>query len=145
MIGVAYANAVLIDTSATVALADVDDAYHSIASECFAKMQTDVLFCAVDVTAHESFTRLRYDGSLDLALKGFGMLRASRVRTIAFGEEDEHKAIELVQKYADKSLSYHDALCAAVMLRYDMFRIFSFDSDFWTFGFELVPGTTKPR
>jgi len=59
--------------------------------------------------------------------------------------DDEGKALDLVKKYTDKKLSYHDALCASVMLRYRLYRVFTFDSDFWTFGFELLPGLTKPR
>lgn len=145
MLRLAYAGAVLIDTSAIVALVDDHDAYHSAATECFNDLSSQVSFCAVDVTAHESFTRLRYAATLKAGLSGFNFLRETNVRTLQFNNDDEQRALELVRKYSDKKLSYHDALCAAVMLRHNMFRIFSFDSDFWVFGFELCPGATRPR
>ncbi len=67
------------------------------------------------------------------------------MHTIDFTGSDEETAVALAQKYTDKSLSFHDSLCAAVMKRLGMFRVFSFDADFWTFGFELTPGITRPR
>lgn len=145
MVALAYANAVLIDTSAVVALVDEGDPLHASACACLDELRPQNLMCAVDVTAHESFTRLRYNQTLGLAMAGFDTLRAAGVRTLAFTAADEAAALNLTQKYADKVLSFHDALCAAVMLRHDMFRVFSFDADFWTFGFEVLPGYTAPR
>ena len=47
--------------------------------------------------------------------------------------------VSLLEKYYDKSLSFHDALCAAVMMRNKIYRIFSFDHDFRWFGFLVQP------
>jgi predicted nucleic acid-binding protein len=145
MLGVVYANAVVVDTSAAVALVDERDGLHELAQQSLNRLRADHVLCAVDVTAHESFTRLRYNRSLELAELGYGLLRGSDVRTLAFQSVDEQKALSLVRKYAGKVLSFHDALCAAVMLRNGLFRVFSFDADFWVFGFEVVPGTTRAR
>lgn len=145
MVGLAYANAVMIDTSAVVALLDPADQFHQHAADCLAGLQAENLMCAVDVTAHEVFTTLRYNVDLDAGVDGFGQLREAGVRTLDFTPDDEQEALALARKYTDKALSFHDVLCAAVMLRYGMFRVFSFDADFWTFGFELVPGITGRR
>jgi predicted nucleic acid-binding protein len=102
-----------------------------------------VLLCAVNVTAHESFTRIRYNARLESGLAGYSWLRSNELHTIPFADADEHAALSLVSKYSSVRLSFHDALCAAVMLRLGIYRIFSFDADFWTFGFELIPGMTK--
>ena len=82
--------------------------------------------------------------TLDAAIRGFELLRAANVRTLRFTEADEAKAIELVRKYIDKTLSYHDALCASVMLRHRLFRIFSFDADFWTSASNSCPARPSP-
>jgi predicted nucleic acid-binding protein len=39
--------------------------------------------------------------------------------------------------------SFHDALCAVTMHRAGIYKVFSFDSDFWTLGFEVMPGRTR--
>jgi predicted nucleic acid-binding protein len=145
MIGASYESAVLIDTSATVALVDEADSFHSSAAGCFERLKEDVVLCAVDVSAHESFTRLRYNKGHVAAKDGFQLLRATAILTLDFLVEDEQKALQLAQKYQDKSLSFHDALCAAVMMRHQMFRVFSFDSDFWAFGFDVLPGETRTK
>jgi predicted nucleic acid-binding protein len=49
---------------------------------------------------------------------------------------------QLLMKYKDQKLSFHDALCVSVMKREGIFRIFTFDKHFWLFGFEVFPGAT---
>jgi len=142
MVSLIYANAVVIDTSAAVAIVDENDRMHDIAIESLAEMRQRNVLCAVDVTAHESFTRLRYNRDLLHAEMGYAFLRDSNVSVLEFEFPDEDRAIGLIRKYNDKVLSFHDALCAAVMLRLGLFRVFSFDSDFWSFGFEVSPGQT---
>jgi predicted nucleic acid-binding protein len=145
MVSLAYANAVLVDTSAVVALVNESDPLHQQATACLEQLRGENLLCAVNVTAHESFTRLRYGCTLELAGAGYALLRCGGVRTLEFVESDEEKALTLARKYTDKTLSFHDSLCAAVMLRHAMYRVFSFDADFWAFGFEVLPGVTRPR
>src|SRR5262245_48167118 len=123
MVGLAYANAVMIDTSAVVALVNDQDQFHQDAVACVEALQAENLMCAVDVTAHEAFTTLRYNVGLGDASRAFERLRNARVRTIDFTPEDEQKALALAAKYTDKVLSFHDVLCAAVMLRYGIFRV----------------------
>jgi predicted nucleic acid-binding protein len=45
-----------------------------------------------------------------------------------------------LEKYSDQKISFHDALCAAVMLRIGAYRAFAFDKHFWIMGFEMLPG-----
>jgi len=145
-----YADAILIDTSATVAVMDTADPLHADARDALEELNScgQYLLCAVDSTAHESFTRIRYNSRLETALAGYSWLRTeqiAKIRTIDFSATDEDKALALIRRYPDVRLSFHDALCAAVMLRLGIYRIFSFDADFWTFGFELLPGTSRRR
>jgi len=43
----------------------------------------------------------------------------------------------------DPSEQFHDALCASVMKREGIYRVFTFDKHFWSFGFEVLPGATQ--
>ena len=64
---------------------------------------------------------------------------------ITFDEKDEKVAYSDLNRFHEHSLSFHDALLASVMRRLGVYRIFSFDSHFWTFGFEVLPGQTKMK
>ena len=77
---------------------------------------------------------------MDGALAGYEFIRARDVKVLPFDQDDEDAALRSLRKYADKELSFHDALCAAVMKRNGIFKIVSFDSDFFAFGFEVIPG-----
>ena len=141
MTGIVYNQLALIDTSAVIALSDSTDQFHRDADSFFCT--TDFVWVTLDVTAHETFTRVRYDAALPMALGRFDFLRSEKFRQLTFERKDERQARRLLQKYTDQTLSFHDALCAATMMREGIYRIFTFDSDFWIFGFEVMPGRTK--
>ncbi len=141
MVGVVYEHTALIDTSAVIALSDPNDRFHKDAAVFFKGAQ-DFLWFTVSTTAHELFTRMRYDRGLNEALGCFDYLRADPFQVLSFDSSDEQKARSLLQKYDDQVLSFHDVICAVVMLRRGIYKIFSFDKDFWVLGFQVVPGRT---
>ncbi len=141
MTGVVYNQFALIDSSAVIALAEPTDQFHQDAREFF-KQDHGFVWFTVNTTAHETFTRIRYDTGLPDALDRFDFLRTDRFRVLEFDSQDEKNARTLLAKYHDQRFSFHDALCATVMLRSSIFRIFSFDSDFSTLGFVVMPGRT---
>lgn len=134
-----YTRLVLLDTSVVFARYCKRDRRHELALATLQAVQDQVL-CAVNVTAHETFTRLRYDAGLDDALASYEYLREHDVRILDFEARDEESAMKALRKYTDKRLSFIDALCAAVMMRNGIYRVASFDSDFYAFGFEVIPG-----
>lgn len=135
----AYEHAVLVDTSAALRLHNPAERFHEEARQFFAT--EGLLFYCVDVTAHECFTRVRYDVGYQEAVEHFRFLRENeRIRMIEFTAEDEAKAAWLLDRYQQHTLSFHDALCAAVMLRIGIPNVFTFDSDFFTMGFAVLPG-----
>ena len=137
-----FSGAILIDTSAAIALRDAADRYHVDARRFFDDPGEDVFWCCLNATSQETFTRLRYDKGFNRALEAYHFLRGGNVHHLAFDASDEARTVDLLRKYQSKVLSFHDALCASVMLRESMFRVFTFDSDFWCFGFEVLPGVT---
>ena len=138
MAGSIYEKYALVDTSAVVALFDPKDKFHVVARTFL--RNTDLTLFALNVTSHESFTRGRYDHGLARGREHFDFLRSSVLFQIRFTEDDEKEAYRMLSKYTDQLLSFHDALCGAAMLRAGIYKIFGFDKDFFTFGFELVPG-----
>lgn len=141
MAGVVYEQMALIDTSAVIALFDPNDQFHRDAKALF-EDAAELLWFTVNTTAHELFTRVRYDVGLPEALNRYDYLRSERFQVLKFDASDEQQARALLQKYDDQVLSFHDALCAVVMLREGIYKIFSFDKDFWILGFEVMPGIT---
>lgn len=140
--GFLYANLGLVDTSAVLELRREHSRYHAEANRLFAESRS-LTWCVLNATCHETFTRQRYDVGLEAGLKAFRFLRNGRFRQLEFICEDELHAVELLEKFSDQELSFHDALCAAVMLCHGIYKIFTFDSDFWCFGFEVLPGMTE--
>ena len=135
-----YEKATLIDTSAVIAIHDTFDQFHLDALRFYSK-NNHLIWCTIDVTAHELFTRVRYRSSAIAAVEHFDFLRSSSCfRLYRFKAADEVEARNILLRYSDHTISYHDALCAAVMKRLGILRIFSFDRDFAVMGCEVVPG-----
>ena len=142
MKGFLYDDIGLVDTSAVLELRREDGPFHAQATRFFEE-QKGLTWCVLNATSHETFTRERYDRGLDLGLGAFRFLREESFRILRFDQRDEDRAVELLEKYSDHALSFHDALCAAVMLRNGIYKVFTFDSDFWCFGFSVLPGMTR--
>jgi uncharacterized protein len=138
----AFDDAAVIDTSAALALHDPRDQFHKLAIQQFTQQIKDLFWVVFDVTTHETYTRARYWQSFQAAMEHYNFLRQDTFRLIRFSPNDERDAERLLAKYAEHALSYHDALCAAMMLRLGIYKIFSFDSDFRILGFQVIPGPT---
>lgn len=140
MIRSAYEHVALIDSSAVLALHDPTEQFHEDAKRLYATT-TDIVWAALDVTSHECFTRARYRGSVAFALEHYDFLRTANGLTLyRFTPEDEIAALDMIRRYSDHKLSFHDVLCAAVMKRLGILKVFTFDRDFAVLGFVLLPG-----
>ena len=142
MIGTLSSSAIFIDSSAIVALKSPTDQFHDFAKNYFNFAQ-DVRYVVMNSTTHETYTRLRYDIDFRTALGAYDWLSDVPFYKIPFENKDEEKAREILERYNEHVFSYHDALCAALMLRIGLYRIFSFDKHFWILGFQVEPGITK--
>ena len=142
---VLYRDAALVDTSAVFALFDETDQLHDEARRFFQTNKLGLAWYAIDTTAHESYTRVRYDLSRSKAVNAYSLLRGFCIQVVRHVPDDEEHAWLLLERYAEHALSFQDALCAAVMRRIGVFKVFTFDHDFWTMGFEVIPGLTARR
>lgn len=141
MIRSVFKQIVVIDTSAVLALHDPHDQFHRDAIRLFSAA-SGVLWDVLDSTSHECFTRARYAGTFQAACEQYSFMRRSGFRLLRYDEHDEVAAEDLLQRYSEHTLSFHDALCAGVMKRLGIFKIFTFDTDFSILGFEVMPGAT---
>src|SRR6266516_2521601 len=119
----------LIDTSAAIAMDESNDQFHGDARRFFDSEISELSWFVLDITAHETFTRSRYDSTLPRALAHLDRLWSQPFQLLRFDGADEQKARSLIEKYHDHSLSFHDALCASVMIREGISKIFTFDKD----------------
>ena len=137
----AFENAVLIDSSAVIALHDSGERFHAEAVALFSAA-ADFVWFALDVTSHETFTIARSRHSFPAAWERYRFLRGDYdIHLARFTDADEQEAERILQRYSDHSLSFHDALCAASMKRMGIAKVFTFDRDFLVMGFEVLPGT----
>jgi predicted nucleic acid-binding protein len=136
-----YARTVLLDTSAVIALLGTAERFHLDARRFFS--ESPLSWCALRVTSHETFSTVRKASYLARALEHYDFYLSYGIEMLDFGPDDEIRARGLLESKEDKALSFHDALCAAVMQREHLYRIFSFDSDFLCFDFEVLPGIFK--
>jgi len=141
--GTLYDGIAAIDTSAALALRDPNDQFYELAHDFF-RQRTDLTWAVVGVTSHEAFTRCRYHTNLATALACYDDLRdGGRFRQLPFLPEDEATARASLERMNDQSISFHDALCAAVMVRNGVGQIFTFDRDFWILGLTVIPGSVR--
>ncbi|HDO25522.1 MAG TPA: PIN domain-containing protein [Nitrospirae bacterium] len=133
------ADAILVDTSAAIALHSNRDRFHVTANDFF-QNTTGKLWVVLNVTKHETYTRARYDMGFRRAINLYDFLTGDPLYQLFFRPSDEDEARLLLERYQEHTLSFHDALCATVMKRFGIYRVFTFDSHFYTFGFEVFPG-----
>jgi predicted nucleic acid-binding protein len=139
-----FDRAVLVDTSAVRALLHPADQWHDDAVCFWDAHKTQFNFVTVVNTSQEVFTGVRKRkhpiSTTHEALENYWFLRRNTpVVLLSLDASDEGSAITILEKFEDHVISFHDAFCAAVMLRLGVVKVFSFDTDFRTLGFERLP------
>jgi predicted nucleic acid-binding protein len=88
----------------------------------------------------EALTRIRYSVGHKEAVKWGKDILASRVvEKMEVGKEIFELAWEIFETYEDKKLSFTDCTSFALMKKRNVEKVFSFDEDFETMGFSLMP------
>lgn len=134
-------NAILTDTSAIWAFFDAGDQHHRAAAACFDELfAKPVKLLITDFIFNEVVTGLRMRAGWRPAVTAGECLQSGgrfiRIPTEA-GMWDI--AWTIFHDYEQLKLSFTDCFSAAVMRKYAVERIFTFDSDFAVLGFDLIP------
>ena len=132
---------IYIDTGALISRHLARDQYH----------QQSVAFWNIIAKKGESCVTSNFvlDGALALlgrrggytfaAQRARNIYASHNVKIIRPGLDDELKAIDLFEKYADQNLSFTDCVSLALMQTRKIKRVFTFDNHFKYLGFQTFP------
>jgi predicted nucleic acid-binding protein len=131
-----------IDTSALMALYLESDSRHREAASVLAGLRgKKIPFMATSDIFDETVTLLRRWGGYARAIAGGEALRQSRVlELVSVDDRARDEAWGLFKVHKDVKLSFTDCTSAAIMKRFELEDVFTFDSDFREFGFRMIPG-----
>lgn len=133
------------DTSALIALVHAGDDQHAPVAAHFRRLRADrdrLVTCEAVVS--ETVTRLRYDAGL----RTLHRFRSVLERSAAHGSfvvresspEDRRAAFDVMERFADLTVSYADAVGAVIARERRVDAVFGLDNDFRVMGFVLEPG-----
>lgn len=132
---------IYIDTGAFLARYLSHDQYHERATAFWDQAYKDRESCVTsNFVLDETFTLLGRRAGYAFAAQRARNIYASKLLTILRPMlEDEVKAIEFFEKFADHRVSFTDCISFVLMQREKIKRAFSFDSHFERAGFKLCP------
>ena len=134
-----------IDSSAYLALLDVDDANHAaallilhwLASNRYRLYTTNALFIECHALILSSLGR-------HVAARFLQDVDAGKTVIVRVRASDEARAKSIVYRYDDKDFSFNDALSFVVMERLGINYAFIFDHDFAQYGLSVLDARSLP-
>ena len=130
---------ILVDTSAYFAILDKTDKNHNKAINFLTNNTYPLITTNIIVIETINLVNARLGHHQAIAL-GKKLYDKNITTVLNITSEDEKKAWQIFQKYADKDFSLTDCSSFAVMERLKMNKVFTFDIHFIQFGkFLLVP------
>ncbi|RLI70116.1 VapC toxin family PIN domain ribonuclease [Archaeoglobales archaeon] len=131
---------IFVDTSALIALGDRNDKNHKKAVKFFRETIKTTRFVIPKHIIVEYIDGVTKRIGKKEAMERLDNILSSKLIIIQHDKlKDWEKAIEYFFKYSDQEIDLTDCLSFAMMERLDLRTAFTFDSDFKTHGFEVVP------
>ncbi len=128
---------IFFDTSAAVALADVEDGNHAHAVRAISVLvNRGTPLLTHNYVLVESAAVLHRRLGLTSALSFLADSEHFRVHWIT--DEDHTEAVTLLRKRDHRNLSLVDCMSFVIMGKYDVTTALAYDSDFQTEGFDVV-------
>lgn len=127
---------VFIDSSALISLWDKDDSNHLLAtrkSQELQKIKATVFIS--NIVAGEVLTVLSMKLGIKLANQCGEMLQ--KLNIIFIDEKLHQKALESFKKRTSKNLSFFDCTSFAIIKKFNIDQVFSFDRDFKKLGLDV--------
>lgn len=133
-----------VDTGAFYARADEDDEHHETAARVFEGIRTgDLAYRPLYTTQpvlSELATLCLYKLGHEVAVRALTAVRESEsFNVLPVGRSGFEAASGQFAEYDDQDISFVDHTTAILARERDVDYVFSFDSDFRTLGFSLVP------
>lgn len=136
------ARRLFIDTSAFLALEDKSDAHHEAARRFQREMRLHGP-CEIFTSAYvldETLTLIRRRLGIQPSITFAKNIRSSRITKVIWSSQElEQKALDLFERYADKTFSLTDCMSFLIMQEQDIQEAFSFDDHFSQMGFLRRP------
>ena len=131
---------IYLDTSALIALGDLRDMNHNPAVEYFTKsLDSGMIFVLGRHILIEYIDGLTKRVSKEKAIKALENISKSSLLFVEnITEADWEMALKHFRRYTDK-IDLTDSLSFALMERENIKKVFTFDKDFATHGFLMVP------
>lgn len=133
---------IIVDTSAWIYLFEKNPGEkNNLKAKQLYERNTEPLV-VTDLIIEETHKWLVHHGTNEkIALKILdGFVHEKLAKILPIHPQDRIDATKLVEKYLDQTLSYTDAITVMTMKRYNLKKIFSFDSHFDLFrGIERIP------
>ena len=134
-----------IDTGFFCALANRGDAGNTAANKIVKDLaEIGVAFCTSDYVLSETYTLLRIRTSHRLAAEFMKRFPQSETEIIRITEEIEDKAKGIFLKYSDKRFSFVDCTSFALIEKFKIEKILTFDHHFLEYRF-FHPTDVLPR
>jgi predicted nucleic acid-binding protein len=132
---------IFIDTGAFLARYIQRDQHHDAATEHWMTLRKHRRQCFTsNFVIDETITLLARRSTYQFAAERVRNLYASASLSILRPDEnDEFAALELLQKYADQSVSFTDCVSFVLMEKQNIKCVFSFDRHFTIAGFDIEP------
>ena len=130
---------IFIDTGAFIARYMKYDQYHQLAMKKWGSILKSPDLYTSNHVIDETITFLLRRTDPDFAVeKAEILLSTDVIHTLRSDQEDEQEALEILKRYKDQKLSFTDCITSALMKRYKIDRIFTFDSHFRLFGYHVL-------
>jgi uncharacterized protein len=128
-----------VDSGAWIALVSARDQHHAEADAMFRAVATRrIRLLTTNLVLAETHRLLLHRAGIRPAMSALDRFEASSLLTIVFAGEVHHRAARAwLERLADQSISYTDAVSFAVMDATRCGGVMSFDHDFLLAGFRL--------
>lgn len=127
--------ALMVDTAAWYALADISDQYHQRAAEFFGKIAGKQPLITTDFILAETWTLLNARLGRGAAFTFWSRLRGNNIPVMYSDQSDMEGAWHIAHTYMDQTFSLVDCVTMSMMERRGLTKIFTFDQHFRVFRF----------
>jgi len=135
-----FNEAIFVDASAWIALADRDDSNHKKAANIYPSFLTaNNRLITSNLIITETYIILLKELGHEAAFAFLERVKTSpRITRVYSSEDIESEAQVMLGKYRDHKFSYTDAVSFSIMKRQKIKKAFSFDKHFLSAGFTAV-------
>ncbi|MBI4067280.1 PIN domain-containing protein [Candidatus Gottesmanbacteria bacterium] len=130
---------IFIDTNAFIALIDPKDKFHKAAIGWW-KANRETKLITSNIVTIETLGWMRYKKGKRIAVEaGKTILFGEGISILPITNQDELAAWQLFQKIDGRGISMVDCTSFVLMKRLNIKKVFTFDQDFKTVGFSVLP------